>query len=35
MDYILEKIDDYLGFGVLTTDDPAIQVPVVELFDID
>jgi Uma2 family endonuclease len=63
MDYILEKIDDYLHFGVpyvwiinprlrkgyiatkagiveaesgiLTTIDPAIQVPVSELFDID
>jgi len=63
MDYIQEKIDDYLRFGVsyvwiinprlrkgyiatksglveaqsgvLTTDDPAIQVPVSELFDLD
>ena len=63
MDYMLEKIDDYLRFGVpyvwiinprlrkgyvatksglveaesgiLTTGDPAIQVPVSELFDND
>jgi Uma2 family endonuclease len=63
MDDTLEKIDDYLHFGVpfvwiinprlrkgyvatkagiveadpgiLTTSDPAIQVPVAELFDID
>jgi Uma2 family endonuclease len=63
LDYMQEKIDDYLRFGVsyvwiinprlrkgyvatkagmveaesgvLTTDDPAIQVPVSELFDTD
>ena len=63
LDYMQEKIDDCLGFGVsyvwivnprlrkgyiatkagmveaesgvLTTDDPAIQVPVSELFDLD
>lgn len=63
VDYMQEKIDDYLNFGVpyvwiinqrlrkgyvatkagmveaesgiLTTSDPAIQVPVAELFDLD
>lgn len=63
LDYMQEKIDDYLNFGVpyvwivnprlrkgyvatkaglveaqsgiLTTSDPAIQVPVAELFDTD